>query len=121
MITDRKACEKIIKFLDENTKIRTIPKKRRLMPASVNKIKNMEDLLVQTFSVWPDNAQLIKNPEDLIFLHLMKSDHLATFGSQDKVLTKKVHHQQQSKKAKVTRQKKMKTRSTSCTTFNVNA
>ena len=72
IFTDRKACERIIKLLDVNPKIRAIPNNCRSMLASVDKIKKMEDLLAQTFSVWPNNAkQLIKNPEDLSFLHLM--------------------------------------------------
>ena len=78
-------------------------------------------MLPQTFSVWSNNAeQLIKNPEDLSFLSSMKSDCLATFGSQDKVLARKVHQSQQHDKARATCQEKMKTENTSCTTFSVN-
>ena len=49
----------------------------------------------------------------------MKSDHLETFGSQDKVLTRKVHCRQQHDKAKSTQQEK--TGNTSWSTFNANA
>ena len=87
IITELKACEKIIKLLDENAKVRAIPIKRRRMPGSFNKVKQMKDMLAKTFSVWPTNAeQLVKNSEDLCFLRSMKSDRLATFGPQDKLL-----------------------------------
>ena len=121
MITDRKACERIIKLLGENAKIRAIPNKCRSIPASGNKIKKTEELLAQTFFVCPINAeQFIKNPENLNFLCSMKSDRLASFVSQDKVLARKVHCRQQLDKPEATRQEKIKTGNTSCTAFSVN-
>lgn len=84
-ISERKACERIIKLLDDNAKIRAIPRDRRSMPISVNKLKQMDEQLARTFPLWSANAeQLIKNAEDRSFLESMKSTRSATFGSRDK-------------------------------------
>lgn len=96
MITKRKACERLIKLLDDNAKVRAIPINRRSAPNSLNKLKKMEEMLAQTFPLWPANAeQLIKNPEDVAFLQSMKTDRLATFGPRDKVLAAKVQRREQ--------------------------
>ncbi|KAG8171349.1 hypothetical protein JTE90_007601 [Oedothorax gibbosus] len=68
MISERKACEKMIKLLDDNAKLRAIPCKRRETPSSLNKVKQMEDFLTKTFAIWPVNVEtLMKNAEDLHF------------------------------------------------------
>jgi len=96
MISERKACEKIIKLLDDNAKLRAIPLNRRSAPNTVAKIKEMEDKLALTFPLWPVNVEKqIKNKDDLSFLKSMQSDRLATFGSYDKSLGEKVKRRQQ--------------------------
>ena len=91
MISERKACEKMLKLLEENARVREIPVKRRNMPSSIIKIQQMESKLAETFVIWPVNAEkLINNTEDKEFLCSMKTDRLATFGSYDKVLDAKV-------------------------------
>ena len=91
IITERKACERIIQLLDENAKIRAIPVKRRSTSSIPEKLKEMEDNLAKTFPLWPATAeQLIRNVDDLAFLKSMKTDRAATFGSYDKVLAEKV-------------------------------
>lgn len=87
MISGKKACEKMIKLLASNAKIRAIPVSRRKTTATVAKLEQMETELSKTFALWPPNAEeLIQNPEDLAFLNSMKTDRIATFGSFDKVL-----------------------------------
>ena len=74
IICDRKACEKIMKLLDDNVKIRAIPLKWRSTPSSLRKVKEMEEQLAQIFPLWPVNAEsLIKNTEDLCFLIFTRS------------------------------------------------
>ena len=91
MISERKACEKIIKLLDENAKLRAIPLKRRSAPSSLKQIEDMEEKLEQTFCLWPVNAEeLIKNDEDRQFLKSMKTDRKATFGPFDLLSAKKI-------------------------------
>jgi hypothetical protein len=108
MITERKACERMIKLLDDNAKVRAIPKSRRATQNSLNKVKQMEEKLSQTFPLWPAHAeQLIKNTEDLAFLESMKNDRLATFGSKDKVLARKIQRREQRIRAETMRREKM--------------
>lgn len=91
MISDKKACQKIIKLADDNAKLRSIPFARRTRPATLNKLKCMETELNKTFQIWPSNAaDLISIPEDLQFLESMKTDRLATFGCTDKLLSDKL-------------------------------
>jgi hypothetical protein len=91
MISKIKACEKLLKLIDENAKIRAIPIKRRSTAKCVAKVQKMEEKLSETFALWPaDVEQLVKNTEDLQFLQSMKSDRAATFGSHDKVLSSKL-------------------------------
>lgn len=108
MIGECKSCEKMIKLLNDNAKIRAIPCHRRTTPSSLNKVKKMEDFLAKTFSIWPANVEnLIKNAEDLHFLHSMRSDRIATFGSHDKVLEAKVKRRQDREHAEAIRHKRM--------------
>ena len=65
LISERKACEKIIKLLDENAKLQAIPLKRRTSPSTLEKLQKMEK---KTFALWPQNAEsLVKNKEDLYY------------------------------------------------------
>src|SRR6218665_3567857 len=103
MICDGKACEKIIKLLDDYAKTRAIPLKRRSTP---NCIK--EAPLAKTFPLWPANVeQTVKNTEDIRFLESMKTNRLATFGSRDKVLAAKLQRRHRRKQLQETRRAKM--------------
>ena len=91
MISDTKACQKIIKLADDNAKLRSIPAARRTRPYVLNKLKCMEIELNKTFQIWPANVtKLVTISEDLQFLESMKTDRLASFGSTDKVLLDKL-------------------------------
>ena len=91
MISEIKTCQKMVKLLDDNAKLRAIPIARRTAPATLDKLKLQETELDKTFQLWPSNAeQLIKNPEDLQFLLSMKTDRVATFGSTDNVLAERL-------------------------------
>lgn len=106
IISERKACEKIIKLIDENAKLRAIPLNRRSTPNVKSKVKQMEDKLSLIFPLWPVNVeQQMKNQEDLSFLQSMKTDRMAAFGSYDKSLKEKIkrkeHLLQQQERRKV--------------------
>ena len=110
MISERKCCEKLLKLLDDNAKIRAIPLKRRSTPASQKKVKEMEDRLTLTFPLWPTNAEsVMKNTEDIQFLQSMKSDRLATFGSHDKVLAAKLKRRHERDMSMIARREKNRT------------
>ena len=75
MISEIKACERMLKLVDENAKIRAIPIKCRFTAWCVAKVQKMEKKLSEIFALWPVNVeQLINNSEDLNFLQSMKSD-----------------------------------------------
>jgi len=57
VISQIKACQKMIKLLDENAKIRAIPIARRTAPATLAKLKQMDAELNKTFQLWPPNAE----------------------------------------------------------------
>ena len=108
MISESKACEKIIKLLDDNAKIRAIPLTRRSTPNCIKKVQAMEAQLAKTFPLWPANVeQTVKNTEDLRFLESMKTNRLATFGSRDKVLAAKLQRRHRRKQLQETRRDKM--------------
>lgn len=91
MVSERRACEKIIKLLNDNNKLRSISKSRRDTPGTQQKLEENERMLQSTFQLWPPDAErLIKNTEDLAFLQSMKGDRAASFGSFDKMLAKKI-------------------------------
>ena len=91
MISELKACERIIQLLKENAKLRAIPKERRSNASVVSRINAMEASLCETFPLWPaDVERLIANAEDMAFLHSMKTNRTATFGSKDSILDKKI-------------------------------
>ena len=67
MISEGKACERMIALLDANAKIRAIHVNRRSSVASLNKLKEMQEKLNATFRLWPLNVeQLMKNKEDSV-------------------------------------------------------
>ena len=108
MISDRKACEKMIKLLDDNDKIRAIPLERRSTAATVKKVSDMEEKLAKTFQLWPQNADiLIKNPDDLSILQSMKGDRSATFGSHDNALASKLKRSQKRSELEALRRDKV--------------
>lgn len=91
MVTDRRACEKIVKLLDDNNKLRSIDKSRRDTPATQRKLEEMQAMLSSTFQLWSQNVEsLVKNEEDLAFLTSMKGDRAASFGAFDKTLAQKI-------------------------------
>lgn len=53
VISEIKACEKIINLVDDNAKLRAISTAHRSLPASLEKIASMERNLATTFSLWP--------------------------------------------------------------------
>lgn len=108
MISERKACERMINLLDDNAKVRAIPIKRRTTATSLERVKETEKKMTKTFQLWPASAeQEIKNPEDLAFLQSMKSDRSATFGPFDKVLSQKVQRRQTREQSEAQRREKM--------------
>jgi hypothetical protein len=107
MISERKACERMIQLLEDNAKIRAIPCNRRSTAASLAKVKQMEDTLAKTFPLWPADAeQLVKNSEDLRFLQSMKGDRSATFGSFDMVLAAKIQRKRKREQSEAARRLK---------------
>lgn len=99
MISDRKACEKIIALLNDNNKLRAIPKKLRSAPSSINKLKQIEQKLKETFQLWPENAEaLLKIKEDGLFLESMNPDRNASFGCRDKIRADEILHREAARK-----------------------
>jgi len=87
IITEKKACEKIIALFQKNAKLRELPVDRRSSPSAQNKLAEAEADLMKTFPIWAKNVEsLIKNEEDLEFLQSMKTDRVASFGSHDRKL-----------------------------------
>jgi hypothetical protein len=108
MVSERRACEKIVKLLDDNNKLRAINKDRRDTPATKQKLEENQQMLASTFQLWPPNVEsLVKNEEDLAFLQSMKSDRVASFGVFDKLLAQKVDRRNQRAAAAETRQKRL--------------
>ena len=80
MISELKACERIIQLLKENAKLRAIPKERRSNASVVSRINAKEASLCETFLLWPaDLEKLIANAVDMAFLHSMETNRTATF------------------------------------------
>ena len=61
MITERKACEKIVQLLEENKQLRKIPVHRRASAACMAKVENIYNALEHTFQLWPKNAEEMLN------------------------------------------------------------
>jgi hypothetical protein len=92
MVTERRACKKIVKLLDDNNKLRSIDKSRSETPATQNKLLEMQSMLATSFQLWPANVDsLMNNDEDLAFLQSMKTDRAASFGVFDKALAQKIN------------------------------
>jgi hypothetical protein len=107
MVTDRRACEKIVKLLDANNKLRSITKDRRGTAATQKKMEEHQKMLQSTFQLWPPDAErLIKNDEDRAFLQSMKTDRAASFGSFDKKLALTVQRRHQRDAAAAERAKR---------------
>ena len=91
IVTERRACGKIVELLDANNKLRSINKDRRDSAVTQFKLQDAKRELAKTFQLWPPNVEkIIKNPQDLAFLHSMKGDRVASFGGLDKVLAGKI-------------------------------
>ena len=86
--TELYACNKIVKLLEENQKLREIPSKRRTSPGVLGKVQKAMTELSTTFRLWPDNTEkMIKTEEDQKFLESIKTDRVATFGCFDAKLS----------------------------------
>lgn len=84
MLAEQTCCQKIIKLLQENEKLRRIPKARRTTPAVIAKVEQYQNDLSKTFPLWtPNSEHIIQNPEDLKFLKSMKTDRIATIAGFD--------------------------------------
>jgi len=95
LISEIKSCERLLKLLDDNGKLRAIPNERRSTAWCIARVQEMEETLSKTFALWPCYVEkLIKNTEDLRFLESMKTDRAATFGSHDKLLASKIERRQ---------------------------
>ncbi|KAG0725858.1 hypothetical protein GWK47_037796 [Chionoecetes opilio] len=51
MVTERRACEKIVELLDENNKLRLINKSRRNKPSTLRRLEDSQRLLASTFKL----------------------------------------------------------------------
>ena len=86
MLAKKTVCQKIVKLLDDNEKLRKSPKERRETNSVVLKEKLYEKDLSKTFPLWTKNAESeIQNAEDIAFLKSMKSDHVASYSCFDKI------------------------------------
>ena len=57
MISEIKSCERLLKLLDDNAKLRAIPIKRRSSAGCIAKVQKMEETLSKTFALWPCNVE----------------------------------------------------------------
>ena len=79
MISDRKACEKMIQLLHDNDKIRAIPSKRRSTAATMKKVSEMKEKLAKTFQLWPQNAEkMIKMIRGIYLTYSNLTAHFST-------------------------------------------
>lgn len=75
MVSDKRACHKIVDLLNANNKLRKISQARCSSEVAVKQLEKMESRLDATFPLWPPNVEkLIDNPEDIAFLACMKTD-----------------------------------------------
>lgn len=111
MISENKACQKMIAFMDTNAKLREIPRKRRETASAQQKVDDMNKRLEETFPLWlPKAEEVMKNAEDIAFLRSMKSDRTATFGMKDKVTEKLMKRKEGRRLKEEARVKKERTR-----------
>ena len=81
LVSEWYACQRLVKLVNDNKKLRDIPVKRRSTPYVQSLVEKTKKDLEKTFRLWPENAEeLIKNEQDRKFLQSMKSDRVATFG-----------------------------------------
>ncbi|MEO0910702.1 MAG: hypothetical protein AAFX96_10305, partial [Pseudomonadota bacterium] len=91
MVSDRRACEKVVALVDDNNKLRRIPKERRSTELVIKQLAVMECRLDASFPLWVANAEkMMTDSEDIAFLVNMKNDRTATFGPFDAKLDAKV-------------------------------
>ena len=122
MVTEKRACDKIIKLLNDNKKLRAVKKDRRENQSTQKKLAEHSRMLNSTFKLWPPGVEkMIKNAEDLAFLESMKGDRTSSFGSFDKALAQKVARRRQREAAAEERIKKSQMECTASTSTAVSA
>lgn len=95
MISEKRACEKIMELVEKNAKIREIPVERRSSADVLARLKEVENDLQKTFPLWAVNAeQTMKNQEDIEFLKSMKTDRIASFGVHDQALSSQIQRKE---------------------------
>lgn len=96
MISEKSACEKIMKLVEKNHKIRGIPTDRRSHSGTKAKLKvEVENELKKTFPLWAKDAEdCMKNQDDIKFLQSMKTDRVASFGCYDQAHAAQVNRRQ---------------------------
>ncbi len=105
MVSDKRACHKMVDLVNANNKLRKISQAKRSSEITAKQLEKMECRLDATFPLWPPNVEkLIDNPEDLAFLTSMKTDRVATFGVLDKKRQLKVKRREERQAAAAARQ-----------------
>ncbi|ELU15241.1 hypothetical protein CAPTEDRAFT_202292 [Capitella teleta] len=89
MVPIRKACEKMINLVEENNKLRAIPKNRRQSASTLKKLEDAKKCCQKTLQLWPKDVEHLLNSEDCKFLQSIKTDRKATFGAVDDNLDRK--------------------------------
>ena len=89
MLSDDRCCSKILELYEDNKKLRDIPISRRELPNTQSKLEAMKETLAKMFKLWPKDAKL-QDKNDMMFLHSMETDRVATFGSENKQLEDKL-------------------------------
>ncbi|ELT90425.1 hypothetical protein CAPTEDRAFT_197441 [Capitella teleta] len=79
MVPIRKACEKMINLVEENNKLRAIPKNRRQSASTLKKLEDAKKMLSKALQLWPKDVEHLLNSEDCKFLQSMKTDRKATY------------------------------------------
>ena len=91
IISEKRACEKIVELFEKNAKIREIPIDRRSSPGVQAKLEDAKKELQKTFPLWTRDAeQTMKSQEDVKFLQSMKTDRVASFGVHDQALASQI-------------------------------
>ena len=86
MLAELSCCQKLVKLLEDNEKLRRIPKARRESAGVLAKIEENKKDLAKTFPLWTKDADSkIVNTEDLEFLISMKTDRKASIAGFDKI------------------------------------
>ena len=72
LLAEQTCCQKIVQLVEENIKLRRIPKSRREHKSAIAEVKKHQLELEKTFPLWTTDAEdTIKNPSDLQFLKSM--------------------------------------------------